>query len=268
MAEADARPVLMVLRSDDGVLPPGCRLALTTRCGGVSPPPYDSLNLSYAVGDDPALVTINRGRLAAALGLSLSAMTFAAQAHGLEIQPVGPAERGRGHASREEAFPETDALLTEELATPLAILTADCYPVAVMGRRAVAVAHAGWRGTLGDLAGRCVAELAGRGERPEEMAAYLGPGIRECCYTVDEGRAAAFVERYGEHTGVCSRAPEGIRLDLELANRMNLEAAGLRSERIYSQGDCTACNPAYFSYRRDGTTGRQTLVLWMSRDEK
>ncbi len=257
-------PGLTVLEHGASGLPPGCHLAMCNRRGGVSPRPYDSLNVSFAVGDDPARVISNRERLASALGFRLVDLTFAAQAHGLRLQAVGPAERGRGCCSTEDAFPETDALLTEEPDTPLGILTADCYAVAVMGERAVAVAHAGWRGTLGNLAGHCVQELGKRGNVPEELTAYLGPGIRKCCYTVDEGRAAAFVERYNERCGVVSKCNEEVRLDLELANKMNLLEAGLRMENIFSQGDCVACNPEYFSFRRDGITGRQAMLIWMS----
>ncbi len=266
MAQTHSLPGLLILDWGASELPPGCHIAMSTRRGGVSPPPYDSLNVSYAVGDDPVSVTRNRGILAAALRLPLSAVTFAAQAHGLRVQDVGEMERGRGHASLGDAFAGTDGLLTEQVATPLAILTADCYPIAVMGDGAIAIAHAGWRGTLGNLAGRCVAELVRRGQPAGEMTGYLGPGIRDCCYTVDEGRAAAFVERYGEESGVCSRSPKGMMLDLAMANRLNLQAAGLQAHRIFSQGDCTACNPEYFSYRRDGLTGRQAMVIWMSGD--
>ncbi len=266
MSQGPDLPGLFVLSKREIALPTDCHLAMSRRDGGVSPHPYDSLNLSYAVQDDPARVAANRKILAAALGLEPAGMTFAAQAHGLRLQVVGAAERGRGNASLEDAFPETDALLTEEPDTPLVILTADCYPVAVMAPGCVAVAHAGWRGTLGNLPGLCVEALKDRGYSPDEMVACLGPGIRECCYLVDEGRRKAFVERYGEDEEMIRESSRGVRLNLEKANIRNLLEAGLRPERIYSQGDCTACDPGYFSFRRDGLTGRQSMVVWMSEE--
>ncbi len=264
MAQRPELPGLLLLSSQDIPIPSNCHLAMSKRIGGVSPSPHDSLNLSYAVQDDPEKVTANRRRLADALGLDLASMTLAGQSHGLRLQIVGAAERGSGHASREDAFPETDALLTQEPDTPLVILTADCYPVAIVATGCIAVAHAGWRGTLGNLPGLCVEALETRGYRAEEMVAYLGPGIRDCCYEVDEGRGKAFVERYGDDKDICRRSARGVMLNLERANVRNLLEAGLRPERIFSQGDCTACDPDYFSYRRDGLTGRQAMVVWMS----
>ncbi len=267
MAEANPLPGITILSGTGSGLPSGCYLAHSTRRGGVSPAPYDSLNLSHAVGDESAKVNENRARLAETLKLESEHLTFAAQAHGLRLQSVGLSERGRGHASRENAFPETDALLTCEDDTPLVIMMADCYAVAVMGEGCVAIAHAGWRGTLGNLAGICIREMGRLGNEATELYAYLGPGIRNCCYTVDEGRADAFVERFGEDSGVCERTPEGHSLNLELANILNLQRAGIPPERIASHGGCTACDPEYFSYRRDGLTGRQAMLVWKSGDE-
>ncbi len=264
MPDACPLPGVKILSGLERGIPRGCRLTHTTRRGGVSPPPYDSLNLSHAVGDEPSRVNDNRARLAANLEMSAQHLTFAAQAHGLHLQEVGKTGRGRGHASREDAFPATDALMTKEPDTPLVIMMADCYAVAVMGEGCIAIAHAGWRGTLGDIAGICVRAMGEQGYAPRELYAYLGPGIRDCCYTVDEGRAAAFVERYDEDSVVSERTYEGHRLNLELANILNLRRAGLRPDRIVSHGGCTACDPEYFSYRRDGLTGRQGMIVWMS----
>lgn len=266
MGHKPTPPGLLLLSNRDVPMPAGCHLALSKRHGGVSPPPYDSLNLSFAVEDDPERVAANRGILAAALDVEATKMTYGAQAHGIRLQVVGVSERGRGHASREDAFPETDALITRETDTPLVILTADCYPVAVMAPGCVAVAHAGWRGTLDNLPGLCVDALRDRGYRPEEMIAYIGPGIRDCCYVVDEGRKQAFVERYGEDKEMCQRSSRGVMLNLERANIRNLQEAGIEPERIFSQGDCTACDVDYFSYRRDGLTGRQAMVAWLSEE--
>jgi YfiH family protein len=186
--------------------------------------------------------------------------------HGTRIAVVEPDDRGRGHDGLAGAFAETDALITGEADLPIAILTADCYAIALLGERSLALLHAGWRGTLYDLAGICVRAMRENfAESPDALMAWMSPGIRSCCYRVDEGRAALFVERFGEFEGVCVDRPDGCSLDLEKANLLNLVRAGLRKERIRSQGDCTSSDAGYFSYRRDdGTTGRQATIAWMT----
>ncbi|MHB8781261.1 MAG: polyphenol oxidase family protein [Candidatus Geothermincolia bacterium] len=238
-------------------------IACTDRHGGVSLGAFSSLNLSCGVGDEPRFVMENRRRVASCLGFDPRHLTFGVQVHGSRIRVVEEVDRGRGSGGMAGAFPDTDALATSVTGLPLTVLTADCYAVALAGSNSVAVAHAGWRGTIEDVAGACVALMCERWqEEPSRIRAWLGPGIRPCCYDVDAGRAAAFVERYGVESGVCLDNAGRHGLDLERANRLNLEAAGVMGSNIESHGGCTCCDASFFSYRRDGgVTGRQAVIV-------
>ncbi len=123
-------------------------MAITTRHGGVSAPPYDTLNLGLHVGDEPANVMRNRARAVAAFGVALDATVFARQVHGTAAASVGPEDGGRGAASENDAVDDTDILVTASPGITLAILVADCVPLALVDPAAhvLAAVHAGWRG--------------------------------------------------------------------------------------------------------------------------
>ncbi len=237
----------------------GVALYFTRRWGGVSPPPYDQLNLSASCGDDPGNVLLNRMRAAARLGVELRDVVFMRQVHGTRVRRVL-----RGGRHRERVVPDADGLFTTRPGLVLAALTADCVPVALAFDRppGVAILHAGWRGTLHDIAGVALRRLRSLGVRPEEVRAVLGPAIGPCCYRVDEGRAALFVEKYGEECGVV-RWEEGPCLDLPLANRINLIRAGLEERNVHRVGGCTCCQRDFFSFRREGVTGRQGAFVML-----
>lgn len=154
--------------------------------------------------------------------------------------------------------PEADAALADEPGDLLGIVTADCLPVLLVDpeRRAVAAAHAGWRGTAARVVPRAVEALVAAGSRPEELLAAAGPGIGPCCYEVGE----ELLEVFGPSGEAFFRpGPRGRpHLDVRAANVHQLRQAGLRPERIHHVTDCTACRAdLYYSYRRDGAgTGR------------
>jgi len=237
----------------------GVALYFTRRWGGVSPPPFASLNLSAAGGDRPGNVLRNRARVAERLGVELHRLVFMRQVHGTRVCRVR-----EGGKRRERVVPAADGLFTTRPGLVLAALTADCVPLALgfPQPRGVAMLHAGWRGTLHDIAGETLRRLRALGVRPEEVRAVMGPAIGPCCYRVDEGRARLFVEKYGRESGVVEEEG-GFRLDLLKANRLNLVRAGLREENIYRVGGCTCCDEDYFSFRRDGRTGRQGALVMM-----
>lgn len=149
--------------------------------------------------------------------------------------------------------PEADAAVAGSTGVLLGILTADCLPILLVDpeRRAVAVAHAGWRGSAQGVASAAVAALLQRGSRPENLIAALGPANNVCCYEVgDELR-----ERFGAEAAVVFRPGPRSRphLDVRLANVRQLERAGVAGDRIHHVADCTSCRPdLYPSYRRDG----------------
>ena len=222
---------------------PGAVLLFSTRCGGVSRAPYDSLNLGRSTEDDPAVVTANRVRLLTAAGLDPDRLATAGQVHGVRIVEVATP----GH------HPECDALVTRVPGLTLAVTTADCMSLLYHAPGVVAAVHSGWRGTADAMpfaALEAVCRLAGCA--PDAVRVAIGPAIRGCCYEVGEDVAERF-------PAAAVRATDGRpRLDLPMVARLALEDAGTRPEHIQDTEACTYCEPAlYYSHRRDhGRTGR------------
>jgi YfiH family protein len=159
-----------------------------------------------------------------------------------------------------EGAPEADASTATGPALLLGIETAVCLPVLLVDpvRRAVAAAHAGWRGTAAGVAAKVAQALVAAGSRPEDLVAALGPSIGPCCYEVGDELRSAF----GPAGATFFRpGPRGRpHLDVRAANVRHLLAAGLREDRIHHISDCTACRPdLYHSYRRDGAGGGRMI---------
>lgn len=226
---------------------PGPALAFSTRLGGVSVAPFDTLNLGRSTEDDPAHVSENRRRLLHALDLSPDRLATAGQVHGATVTRAD----GPGF------YPSCDALVTRTPGLALAITTADCVPLFLVAPGGLAAVHSGWRGTEAHVARAALDALAAlTGVPPDAIDAHLGPSIRACCY-----RVGADVARRFPAAAVVDD-PEGPRLDLIAALRIELGDAGIRPECIHVIDACTACEPAfYFSHRRDGArTGRHWAV--------
>jgi polyphenol oxidase len=226
-------------------------VAFTTRLGGVSEGPFESLNLGILTDDDPERVVENRRRLCAAIGADAETATMAWQVHGSAVTEAKP----RGILER-AVFERCDGLWTDRPGQAMALLTADCYPAALAranGEPALCVLHVGWRGLLAGIAESGVGAVGGG-----PLAAAIGPGIGACCYEVGEEVAAPFRRRFGSDVVVDGR------LDLGEATERALREAGV--ERIERTGHCTACEPElFFSHRRDrGRTGRQGVVAYIS----
>ena len=235
----------------DWAAPPGVRAAMTTRPGGVSRQPYASFNLAQHVGDDPEAVAENRRRLRVALELPAEP-AWLEQVHGARVVVLPSAAEG-----------PADGVVTRERGTVCAVLVADCLPVFLATRAGdrVGIAHAGWRGLA---AGVVEATIAALDCKPAELVAWLGPSIgrdafevggevREAFLSGDPGAAAAF------------RAGRGDRwlADLPALARRRLAAAGVGT---VTGGDlCTHSDPArFYSYRRDGATGRMAALAWLA----
>ena len=218
--------------------PEGARVWFFTRLGGASSEPYDSLNVSKKVGDDPSTVDENISIIRSAMGGRPSA--WVRQVAGDGVARVSEA----GFAG------EADALVTNEENLCLVVAVADCVPVALVGERGVAMVHSGWRGTLAGISGK-----AARSMREKGVRAYVGPGIRRCCYEVSEELAARFAAKYG--AGVVS----GRRLSLPEAIRTDLERSGV--EEIHDLGLCSGCRPdLFYSHRKQGPlTGRNLAAV-------
>jgi hypothetical protein len=226
---------------------PGAVLAFSTRRGGASDPPYDTLNLGRSSEDRPEAVAENRRRLLAALDLDPGRVASAGQVHGTAVARV----REPG------SHPGCDALVTRVPGIALVVTTADCLPILYVAPGSVAAAHSGWRGTAAGMPVAALRALCDAGAAaPAEVAVHLGPCIRSCCYLVGSEVADRFPEP------VRSRVDGAWHLDLVAATRRMLTQAGVLSERISEVPACTACNPSwYFSHRRDhGRTGRHWAI--------
>lgn len=227
----------------------GARAAFSTRLGGVSQPPFDSLNLGILTDDDPEAVTENRRRLAGALGHEPEQIVFALQVHGTRLlrhsEPPDTAIADGGIA-------EADGHVVTEPGLVPFVFVADCLPVALYGPGGLALVHAGWRGLAGGIVGAAA-------EAVEAERAAIGPGIGPCRYEVGEEVLGAFA---GLGEGVARRR----MLDLPEVARRLLAAAGV--DRVESAGLCTSCErELFFSHRRDqGRTGRQAGIAWIEEE--
>lgn len=153
--------------------------------------------------------------------------------------------------------PEADAIWSGRAGDAVGVKTADCVPLLLVDPRAkrVAAIHAGWRGTLAEIARVAVAQWVAAGSRPTDLHAAIGPSIRSCCYQVGEELSAQFRARFGP--AVSSQRDGRPMLDLQAAVVASLTGAGIPREQIDDLGLCTACDSRFFSHRRDhGITGR------------
>jgi len=235
----------------------GAEAAVTPRRGGVSAGPYESLNLSFAVGDDPDAVRENRQRVAAAWPASLDDFVFARQVHGTNVAVVGPADRGRGAATPDDAIPDCDALVTTTPGLILAVLTADCAPIVLHDPLAgvLACVHSGWRGTAARVAAAAITAMTGHGASPPNIVAAIGPVIDPARYQVGHDVYDAFGGRFLRPD---PGAPSRWLLDLREANRQVLIEAGLSERNIHVSGSATGGD--YFSDRAQRPCGRLALV--------
>jgi YfiH family protein len=237
----------------------GAGAAFSTRLGGVSEAPYDSLNLGLLTDDASEAVVENRRRLAAALSFEPEQVVFARQVHGTRLIEHPTESRGsfRSFGDRKEprlGRPEADGHVVREAGLAALVFTADCLPVAVAGPGGVAMLHAGWRGLAGGI-------LAAGAAAVEATSAAIGPGIGPCCYEVGEEVLESFSD-LGDDVA------EGRMLDLPEVARRLLARAGI--ERIESAGLCTSCEEElFFSHRRDaGRTGRQGGMAWVETESE
>lgn len=222
---------------------PGVVHGVSGRAGGVSEGRCATLNTSYTVGDEPGRVDENLERLAAAIGTERQRLFWAHQVHGNTSSVVNRDTPPR---------PKCDVLLTNSSERALLLRYADCTPIllADTARRAVALAHAGWRGTALRAANAAVQAMREAfGSDPRDLVAAIGPAIGPCCYEVGEDVAAEFADRpwaLSWPTGERGRP----HLDLWAANQRGLEEAGVSRSRIEVAGICTRCQAdTYFSHR-------------------
>ncbi len=231
-------------------------------------------DVSLVTGGDPAAVLATRRVWGEAIGVEVTAAVAGRQVHGSAVAAVTAADRGRGAAAIAEAIPATDALLTDEPGVPLLMCFADCTPLLFHDpvRGVVGIAHAGWRGTVGDIAGETVRLMQSRyGSAPGDILAGIGPAIGRCCYVVDAPVIDAWLALDAGDAAVIEEiAPvdgrRQWRFDLARANRRLLERAGVAPDRIEDAGICTSCQVAeYPSHRAEaGQAGRFAAIIGLA----
>ena len=237
----------------DWPLPSGVRALITTRQGGVSRGAYASLNLGSHVGDDAEAVSENRRRVAALLPAE---PVWLNQLHGTRVFTIG-------QDANEPMPPAADAATTRLIARPCAVLVADCLPILFCDEdgSCVAAAHAGWRGLAAGVIERTVEAMQ---VAPQAVMAYLGPAIGATAFEVGQDVVDTFAALGPQSQRAFRPIPDrsGKYLaDIEELARQRLLAAGVG--QVYGGGLCTVSDPdRFFSYRRDGRTGRMAAIIW------
>lgn len=229
----------------------GIGVAVTDRFGGVSAPPYNELNLADHVGDEPAAVSRNRERVRDALtGTSRSIVTMQ-QVHGSHVEVVEevPAQP-----------PEADALVTAAPGLALLVLVADCTPVLLWDRRArvIGAVHAGRRGLEAGVLPAAIEAMCGLRARPERIYAVVGPSVCAEHYEVPAEMRDEVARAVPESAATTSSGAPA--LDIRAGLLAQLHRSGLRRWTVMPH--CTAESDRYYSYRRDGVTGRFAGVVW------
>ncbi len=243
-----------------GGAPPGVGAAMSTRGGGTSGAPWQTLNLGVAVGDEPAAVAANRARFAQALA---ARPVWLRQVHGTRVL--------RLDAATPEHPPEpADAAWSTEPGIACTVQVADCLPVLLATRdgRAVAAVHAGWRGLAGGVLETTLAALReGAGAEPAELLAWLGPCIGPAAFEVGAdvlegfGRAPLRADQPAFRWAPRADGSARWRADLPALARERLVSQGLGAIAVH--GGCTVAESSgFFSFRRDGVTGRMAAAVW------
>ncbi len=249
--------------------------AVFSRQGGVSEPPFASLNTGYSSGDDRSRVRANRELLPKALGHPGWPVATSWIVHGNEVVAVGAEWKDDQHQLDDPGLRRrADAMITREPEVFLLISYADCLPLLFYDpvQHVAGIAHAGWRGTAGGMAGETVAALVRHfGSRPEDVLVGMAPSIGPCCYEVGPDvleqfeRAPSIAESAAFLPHVAGRSDRWM-LDLQETNRRQLLAAGIRPEHLEAMPICTSCRTdLFYSYRREqGKTGRFAVLVGLS----
>lgn len=228
--------------------------AVSTRLGGFSKSPFDTLNLALHVGDEPADVLANRKKFVQSLGFNVEDIVTPNQVHGDKVFRVDENYCGCGCKNYADSIPETDALITNTPNLPLMLCFADCVPIFLIDvkNHAVGLAHGGWKGTLKKIAAKTLLKMSDEFDTQTENSLIgIAPSIGSCCYEVGgaviDKCKAAFPNNYNEllieHDGK-------IFFDLWRANVIQLLEVGVPEENIDVASECTCCKDKwYFSYR-------------------
>lgn len=251
---------------------PNLIVGFTTKNGGVSQNDYTSLNVGFHVQDFLEDVQENRRLLADSLDFSLDSWVGAEQTHETDIRRVFRSDAGIGAKEYESSFKRTDGLYTSDKNILLTLVYADCVPIFFYAPKSgfIGVAHAGWKGTVGNIAQKMVRALQSEGVSSDEIFVVIGPSICQNCYVVDDkviDNVQKLLEEYDEKP--YNLISEGqYQLDLKQLNMLLLEKSGVFKSHIEISTYCTSCHDdLFFSHRRDkGRTGRMMSFIGWKED--
>jgi YfiH family protein len=232
----------------DWPAPARVRACVTTRSGGVSAAPFDSLNLGEHVDDDPAAVAKNRQRLLSQLGCQPA---WLRQVHGIQVVAADPAR-----------VAEADASWTATPGIACTAMTADCLPALFCDRAGtrVAAAHAGWRGLAGGVLEATVQAL---GVAPEELLVWLGPAIGPAAFEVGAEVRETFVRQHGEAASAFVPGANAGKYMADIYQLARIRLAAIGVTAVSGGGLCTYSDPRFYSYRRSARTGRFASLIWL-----
>lgn len=251
---------------------PALTAGFTMKNGGTSSGPFSSLNIGFHVHDRYEAVVDNRKHLADMLGFPLESWVGAEQTHEIHIEKITANHKGLGAIRYDDSVQRTDGLYTLDKDVLLTLCYADCVPLFFKHRQsgAVAVAHAGWKGTVGGIAKEMVHALGKEGVPAEEIECVIGPSICEGCYVVDD-HVISFVKKIvdaGEINPYNEINGGQYQLNLKKLNEQILLRSGLKADNIQVTNFCTSCDhELFFSHRKDtGKTGRMIAFIGWKED--
>ncbi|MEH7305933.1 peptidoglycan editing factor PgeF [Neobacillus drentensis] len=253
---------------------PGLVAGMTTKHGGVSKGDYETLNLGFHVGDDKNDVCTNRETISELLTFPINNWVGPEQTHGIHLKKISKLDRGKGSNSYENAIKDTDGFYTNEEGILLTLCFADCVPLFFIApeSKMIGIAHAGWKGTVGQIAREMITAWKKEGINPEQILVTIGPSICEKCYIVDK-RVINLVENTLDDVEILpyNLINDGqYSLDLREVNRQILMKNGVPKSNIKMTRFCSSCDKKFFSHRRDkGKTGRMlTFMGWKETTER
>ena len=243
--------------------------AFSSRLGGISTGVYAGLNLSFMTKDEPEKIYKNRNIFLSTLGIDQKNVVCAQQVHKDKIYRVEKKDLKSGSIEMHDSIAETDALITSEPQIPLMLFFADCVPILLLdvSCKAVAVIHAGWKGTIAQIAAKTVAAMQKEfNSSPKNILAAIGPSIGPCHYEVDMPVIRAVQSLYPETWSELlqkSTNEDRAYFDLWSANIRQLHCSGVLKDHIYCMHSCTLCNKELFFSHRGGMSGRHAALIML-----
>lgn len=254
---------------------PFIKHGFTTRLGGVSEGCFESLNLSYSVGDTKEKVDENYRRICESLNINLEDVVATHQVHKTNVRLVSEADRGKG-LFRPRDYEEVDGLITKVPGIPLATFYADCVPLYFIDKRnkAIGLSHSGWRGTVGRMGQKTLEAMKREFDTDlSDVTALIGPSICKDCYEISAEVAEEFIREFepelkGNFERILKKNPAGkYQLDLWEVNRIVLTSAGIPADNVHISNLCTCCNSELLFSHRASKGKRGTLAAFLMIDK-